>query len=104
MSEHYAESWREEAACLGYPDRRSDPWFTRDKARNEVTQEPARRSRDKRTAIAFCQVCPVTAQCLTYALAYERDHPQRQHFGIYGGTTPLERRHLLHESPGRKAS
>lgn len=38
-------------------------------------------------ALAICASCPVTEECLTYALACEAD----LHYGVYGGTTPDER-------------
>ena len=45
-------------------------------------------------AIAICFGCPLIDKCLAYALqAHERE-------GIWGGTTPTERRQLL---AGRKA-
>lgn len=37
-------------------------------------------------AAAVCAGCPVTAQCLTWALDTGQDH------GIWAGTTPEERR------------
>ena len=41
-----------------------------------------------REAKAVCRNCPVWAECLGYAL--ERDEA----FGIWGGLSPRERRHL----------
>lgn len=40
------------------------------------------------SAKAVCQVCPVQAECLAYALA--RD----ERFGVWGGTSERERRQL----------
>ena len=41
-----------------------------------------------RTAVSACRQCPAAAPCLAYALA--ADHQ----YGIWGGTTPEERRAL----------
>jgi hypothetical protein len=40
---------------------------------------------------AFCQVCPVTNDCLTWALAIDRQNPTGKRYGIFGGLTPTER-------------
>lgn len=64
------ESWRIYAACLGI---NSDIFFP------EPYELPA-------PAKAICRVCPVTAECLTYALAGP------EHYGIWGGLTERERR------------
>jgi len=47
-------------------------------------------------AKAICETCPVAAECLAYALErYETE-------GVWGGTTPAERRQLLpRRGPGR---
>ncbi len=39
-------------------------------------------------AKAICALCPVTAECLEYALA------RQERFGIYGGLSPRERAKL----------
>jgi WhiB family transcriptional regulator, redox-sensing transcriptional regulator len=39
-------------------------------------------------ALALCATCPVRAQCLEYALRNKESH------GIWGGTTPEERRRI----------
>lgn len=41
------------------------------------------------SAKAICRRCPVRAACLEYALE------NRETFGIWGGTSERERRHLL---------
>jgi WhiB family redox-sensing transcriptional regulator len=47
------------------------------------------------TALAkkICRSCPVTAQCLDYALTHN------EQFGIWGGRSPAERGVLLEEIP-----
>lgn len=53
-----------------------------------------------RQAKAVCRRCPVRAECLDYALAYESgEHGTRtsHHFGIYGGLSERERRRLRKE-------
>lgn len=54
----------------------ADPWFpdsTDDYQKNKV----------------FCRGCPATSACLQKALAIGAEH------GVWGGTTPTERRALL---------
>ncbi len=41
-------------------------------------------------AIAICRSCPVLKQCLEYAL----QHPESAEYGIWGGTTPPQRRRI----------
>jgi WhiB family redox-sensing transcriptional regulator len=48
-------------------------------------------------ARAICDRCPVTAECLEYALANNEVH------GCWGGTSERERRKLLRERKGRAA-
>lgn len=45
-------------------------------------------------AQAVCAHCPVAADCLEYALDAGLDH------GVFGGTTPSERRDLLRRKNG----
>lgn len=73
-STHERESWTRLALCAGHPDRGA--WFP------EEGQSSAR-------AKAVCRACPVRAECLDFALH------SRQFEGIWGGTTPYERRRLL---------
>lgn len=40
-------------------------------------------------AKAICQLCPVRESCLRFALA------AREEYGVWGGTTPQERRRIL---------
>jgi hypothetical protein len=40
-------------------------------------------------AIAVCKTCPHIFECLAWALETE------QSFGVWGGTTPVERREIL---------
>ena len=42
-----------------------------------------------RNAKAICKDCPVTEQCLQYALREE------MYFGVWGGTTPKERQAMF---------
>ena len=42
-----------------------------------------------RSAKSVCVACPVRAECLTHALAHNERH------GVWGGTSPRERRALL---------
>jgi len=53
-----------------------------------VAEEHYRMDRTKLRAIARCVTCPVIQDCRQWAL----DH--REDFGVWGGTTPKERRQL----------
>lgn len=69
------ELWREAAACRG-----TDPnLFFPEEEDGEVVDE----------AKAVCAACAVREQCLESALE------AREQYGVWGGTTPLERRRLL---------
>lgn len=69
-------SWAEEAECL-----RMDPRvFTSQKADPTYPEDLAR-------AKNACSHCPVTQQCLDYAMTYRP-------FGVWGGLTDGERRQL----------
>lgn len=45
--------------------------------------------RSARQAVRICRQCPVIAECLEHALE------RRERYGVWGGTTPNERRALL---------
>lgn len=46
-------------------------------------------------AKAICARCPVAAECLDYALADDQSsYVSPFYFGIWGGTSPLERRQI----------
>lgn len=44
----------------------------------------------------ICESCPVTSECLDYALEIREMH------GIWGGTNEAERKAMLEVSPGRR--
>jgi WhiB family redox-sensing transcriptional regulator len=70
----YASDWRAASACL---DSDLDMFFP-------VAVGTAANSQVSR-ALRICQACPVTQQCLDFALrSGEKD-------GIWGGTTPEQR-------------
>ena len=65
--------WTKLALCAGHPERGA--WFADD------PQSIAK-------AVAICRVCPVSAECLNYALTTGPSE------GVWGGTTPTERRRI----------
>lgn len=67
------DSWRRQALCAGHPDRGA--WFSEDRE-------------DMKRAKAVCRACPVRDECLAFAVT------TGPHHGIWGGTTPYERRRL----------
>ncbi len=83
-------SWRDEAACLG-----TDPALffpanvgIRGGQNRQRTQDAADQTK---TAKELCRMCPVTSECLDYAL--RTNFPKTLDYGIWGGTTPRQRRH-----------
>lgn len=78
-----------EAKCTSFPGTRDyDPWFgTADATQAEDAQE-------MEEAKAIChgsadgRQCPLLAQCLEFALI------NNERFGVWGGTTPEERRQI----------
>ncbi len=46
-----------------------------------------------REAKAICATCPVATDCLEYAIEHN------EHFGIWGGVSERDRRHLLDQIP-----
>ncbi len=70
-------SWRHHAACLGMAPDLFFPVGTTGPALEQTEH-----------AKAVCHHCPVTAQCLEWALATHQDA------GIWGGLTEDERRTL----------
>ena len=74
------EAWRLDAACYGEPVATFFP-------------EP---SVPATAALAICRRCPVTAECLAYALDHHIAH------GVWGGRSVRQRRAPLREA--REAS
>lgn len=70
--------WREAGSC-----RDSDPNLFHPLGRGRPALEQAE------VAKSICRSCPSRGPCLTYALATGQD------LGVWGGTTPEERRQLL---------
>ncbi|TDE09250.1 WhiB family transcriptional regulator [Jiangella asiatica] len=74
-AEHAAGAWFVRGACR---DAEPDLFFPLGASEHSLAQVEA--------AAAVCAGCPVTEECLTWALETGQDH------GIWGGTTPEERR------------
>jgi WhiB family redox-sensing transcriptional regulator len=79
LSKWVDQDWRAEALCA-----RSDPnlWFS-----------PG--AIEHREAKRICNMCPVRAECLSYAMAEPIDH------GVWGGMTERERRRHRREAFAR---
>ena len=65
------EDWKQAAACQG--------------ADTEAFYREGRRVSD---ALWYCRRCPVTAECLSYALEHEVEFLR---FGVWGGTSARQR-------------
>lgn len=68
--------WLDSAACTGKPSALFFP--------DEL--DGVFRSARANTALAICRSCPVSKECLEFAIATE------SHWGIWGGMLPSERR------------
>lgn len=71
-------NWRHSALCA-----QADPeaWTSQSAARSHYRQ-----------AKQICAVCPVRADCLEAALAFEQNMPAAQRVGMWGGQTPVQRK------------
>jgi hypothetical protein len=87
------DTWRDRARCVGMVTRDDDVWFTADSqsARDRGDTEAQSRA----VALALCRSCPVIAACLAFALRTEQGQPEKARSGIFGGTTPEQRRRLM---------
>ena len=45
-------------------------------------------------AVAICRRCPLIEQCLRIALDAEGDLSHRNRYGVFGGTTPVQREQM----------
>ena len=77
--------WRDSASCRGIS---GDVFITPGDADDEPPWPTQRQ-------LAHCGRCPVTAQCLDYALRY------RVEFGTWGGVTAYQRRQLTRRQSRR---
>jgi len=74
--------WARRGACVGAPD--PDIWHAPEKVQgrgNQLTPATAE-------ALAICARCPVSPECLAFALSHKADDD----WGVYGGTTERQRR------------
>ncbi len=80
-------SWMERARCSAVDSAVFFP---------ECPTGPANDRSPYAAARAVCGRCPVTAECLDYAL---RNH---ERYGMWGGTTPAQRRTMKRGEPRPK--
>lgn len=76
--------WMEYAACRGEDTELFFPWSVGNVG---LTSHSAERIRREGPAKAICSRCPVSAQCLAFAI-------RTGSVGIWGGTNETERRRL----------
>lgn len=84
--------WVTDAACAGADTRLFYPpmCITRPRLAERFGPIGVISYRLTRAAIDICATCPVQADCLAYALRTGEDD------GIWGGTTPKQRRRMRH--------
>ena len=69
------------------------PWHARGACRSaDVRIFFPRANEDAAPAREYCDTCPVAVECLSHALE------TRQRHGVWGGTTPKQRRRMLAQS------
>ena len=79
------ERWAEQAACKGFRlEHGTEEW-----TRSWFPEKGNHQTKAVQRALAICDECPVQAECLQYSLDANLVH------GIYGGTTPQDRRDLF---------
>lgn len=76
MAEPLTQPWRHHAACLNRP---TNYWYP---------DTPGATTPAAELALSICRSCPVTTECLQYALNKPEYH------GIWGATTEQQRRGL----------
>lgn len=72
------EPWRKKAACVGAP---RDMFFKESK-------------RSQAACINICDTCAVKGDCLTWVMEYESATEGTLRYGVWGGTTPAQRRQM----------
>lgn len=102
MSELNNESLLDGAECAKLaPEEANRLFFQIDPNVPDQDLRGIRKTEAVEAAIAMCRSCPVLKQCLEYALR----HPESTEYGIWGGTTPFQRRRMsrLGENAIKKA-
>ena len=91
MSELSNESLLEGAECAKLAPEEADRLFFQINPNiPDQNLRGIRKTEAVEAAIAMCRSCPVLKQCLEYALR----HPESTEYGIWGGTTPFQRRRM----------
>ncbi len=83
-------TWRDEAACLGVDPALFFPANVGIRS-GKNTERLKAATHETKLAKQVCQTCPVVDECLDYAL--RTNFPKSLDYGIWGGTTPRQRRH-----------
>lgn len=83
--------WKLRAKCRGANPRQFHP-------------EWGNGSGDQDRALALCSRCPVKVPCLRLALDHIEDRSDLRDSGVFGGTTPRQRRRMRAAWVQRKAS
>ena len=102
MSELSNESLLEGAECAKLSAEEADRLFFQiNSSIPDQNLRGIRKTEAVEAAIAMCRSCPFLKQCLEYALR----HPESTEYGIWGGTTPPQRRRMsrLGENAIKKA-
>ncbi len=84
-------TWRDDAACLDVDPNLFFPAHVGIRGGRNMERKQAAADQTN-TAMQICRTCSVTAECLDYAL--RTNFPKVNDFGIWGGTTPRQRRNI----------
>lgn len=96
------DDWMSLGRCVGAPQRDRRGRVPADGAYEADTARAIHFCEDRKDAVSrlltleakrMCEECEVRAQCLEYALMAKIDH------GIWGGTSPKERKAMLRAMP-----
>ena len=91
MSKLNNESLLEGAKCAELSTEEADRLFFQVNPNTpDQNLRGVRKTEAMESAIEMCRKCPVLRQCLEYALR----HPESAEYGIWGGTTPPQRRRI----------
>lgn len=82
MTSDPADDWREAALCRPAVHKRPEMFYPLGIEKGYTTAPAVEAGK------AFCKPCPVRERCLAYALK------RGEEWGIWGGLTPAERKHL----------
>lgn len=74
------QEWRDQAKCVGMPTEKFFPEHLKESRFDD--------------ALRICATCPVSDACLKLVIGLDDVDDK---WGVFGGTTPRQRKHIRHE-------